>query len=292
MACEVSQDDQIGEALLIGVVRNEVMSVTAEVHAAPPALPEARPISNSQDQKLVEQLAETIKVIGDRLDQDKAFNDMIDGLVKVADKKSFWELVEKVFTDGQINWGRIIVLFYSVGKLSAKMVLASLPTIVSDILTLCLDYFRRTLLEWIRKMGGWWSSNPIAGPRRKKTEKAVMELDYQFSENLVLRMVDGFARVADRQSFQMLVNKVFVDDITWGKIVTLICVVGKSIAKDKSVIVTFKYLQINSISSLARYSFERDFGTSSSLTSLSCGVFFISGLLLGGLIVWRLNRSA
>ncbi|KAL0197763.1 hypothetical protein M9458_006303, partial [Cirrhinus mrigala] len=96
------------------------MSISAEVHAAPPALPEARPISNSQDQKLVEQLAETIKVIGDRLDHDKAFNDMIDGLVKVADKKSFWKLVEKVFTDGQINWGRIIVLFYSVGKLSAK----------------------------------------------------------------------------------------------------------------------------------------------------------------------------
>lgn len=46
---------------------------------------------------------------------------MIDGLVKVADKRSFWELVEKVFTDGQINWGRIIVLFYSVGKLSAKV---------------------------------------------------------------------------------------------------------------------------------------------------------------------------
>ncbi|XP_067231047.1 BCL2 associated X, apoptosis regulator b isoform X3 [Chanodichthys erythropterus] len=136
------------------------MSVAAEGNAAPPALPEDQPISNSQDQMLVQQLAETIKVIGDRLDQDQAFNDMIDGLVKVADKSSFWKLVEKVFTDGQINWGRIIVLFYSVGKLSAKMVLAHLPRIVSDILTLCLDYFRRNLLEWIRKVGGWMHSIP------------------------------------------------------------------------------------------------------------------------------------
>lgn len=160
MACEVSQDDQIGEALLIGVVRREVMNVAAEGNAALPDLPEARPISNSQDQKLVQQLAETIKVIGDRLDQDQAFNDMIDGLVKVADKRSFWKLVEKVFTDGQINWGRIIVLFYSVGKLSAKMVLARLPRIVSGILTLSLDYFRRNLLEWIRKVGGWMYSIP------------------------------------------------------------------------------------------------------------------------------------
>lgn len=59
------------------VVRDEVMSVAAEVHAAPPSLPKARTISNSQDQKLVEQLAETIKVIGDRLDQDKAFNESV-----------------------------------------------------------------------------------------------------------------------------------------------------------------------------------------------------------------------
>ncbi|XP_016084413.1 apoptosis regulator BAX [Sinocyclocheilus grahami] len=124
-------------------------------------------------------------------------------------------------------------------------------------------------------------------------------------------MVDGFARVADRQSFQKLVDKVFVDDITWGKIVTLICVVGKSIAKILADLVsgvvswTLDYFRdnllnwicnrggwINSISSLAHYSFERDFGSSSSLISLSSGVLFISGVLLGGLIVWRLNRCA
>lgn len=162
MACEASQDYQIGEALLIGVVRQELMEVmeVTEGNAAPPALPEAKPISNSQDQILVQQLANTIKVIGDKLDQDQAFNDMIDGLVKVADKSSFWKLVEKVFTDGQINWGRIIVLFYSVGKLSAKMVVARLPRIVSDILSLSLDYFKRNLLQWIRTVGGWMNSIP------------------------------------------------------------------------------------------------------------------------------------
>ncbi|XP_077068862.1 apoptosis regulator BAX [Siphateles boraxobius] len=125
------------------------------------------------------------------------------------------------------------------------------------------------------------------------------------------KMVDEFAGVMDRQSFQRLVDKVFADGITWGKIVTLICVVGKSIAKIIADYVsgivswTLDYFRdnllywicnrggwINSISSLARYSFERDFGSSSSLISLSSGVFFISGALLGGLIVWRLNRGA
>lgn len=46
---------------------------------------------------------------------------MIDGLVEVSDTSSFWKLVEEVFKDEQINWGRIIVLFYSVGKLAAKV---------------------------------------------------------------------------------------------------------------------------------------------------------------------------
>ncbi|KAA0705693.1 hypothetical protein E1301_Tti004455 [Triplophysa tibetana] len=160
MACEGSQDDQIGEALLKGVIRHQLMEVETEGNVTPLSILEVRTISNIQDQKLVEQLAETIKVIGDKLDQDTEFNDMFDGLVKVSDKSSFWKLVEEVFKDGQINWGRIVVLFYSVGKLAAKMVLAHLPRVVSDILTLSLDYFRRHLLDWICKMGGWINSIP------------------------------------------------------------------------------------------------------------------------------------
>ncbi|XP_067272360.1 BCL2 associated X, apoptosis regulator b isoform X4 [Pseudorasbora parva] len=124
-------------------------------------------------------------------------------------------------------------------------------------------------------------------------------------------MVDGFARVVDKPSFLRLVDKVFVDDITWGKIATFICVVGKAVAKILADYVsgivswTLDYFKdnllnwicnrggwINSISSLARYSFERDFCSSSRLISLSSGVLFISGVLLGGLIVWRLNRCA
>jgi len=59
------------------VVRNEVMNVAAEGNEDPPELPEVRPLSNTHDQKLVQQLAETIKVIGDRLDQDQAFNESV-----------------------------------------------------------------------------------------------------------------------------------------------------------------------------------------------------------------------
>uniref|UniRef100_A0A8B9GUN9 Bcl-2 Bcl-2 homology region 1-3 domain-containing protein n=1 Tax=Astyanax mexicanus TaxID=7994 RepID=A0A8B9GUN9_ASTMX len=134
---------------------DQVKSVNAAGDTSSLGIPKPKPLSHAQNQMLLNQLADTIRVIGDRLDMDTGFNDMIDGLGRVANKNSFWKLVEGVFSDGQINWGRIIVLFYSVGKLAAKMVLAHLPEVFSEILNLSLDYFRRTLLQWIRNMGGW-----------------------------------------------------------------------------------------------------------------------------------------
>ncbi|XP_060758421.1 apoptosis regulator BAX-like [Neoarius graeffei] len=82
----------------------------------------------------------------------------IDGLAHLGDKKIFPKLVEGIFSDGQINWGRIAVLFYTVGRLAVKMVLADSPTVLSEILDSCLHFFRTKLLPWIRNMGGWISS--------------------------------------------------------------------------------------------------------------------------------------
>ncbi|XP_055049921.1 apoptosis regulator BAX-like [Misgurnus anguillicaudatus] len=185
----MASDYQIGEALLIGVVRHQVMTVATEGNAV--TLPEVPAISNSYDQKLVEQLAETIRVIGDKLDQDTEFNDAFDGLVKVCDKNSFWKIVEKVFKDDQINWGRIVVLFYAVGKLAAKMVMARLPCIVSDILALSLDYFKRYLLDWICKMGGWVKSIPALAQFAIEQFSRTSPKNYSFVFGAVLTFTSG-----------------------------------------------------------------------------------------------------
>ncbi|XP_017552964.1 apoptosis regulator BAX-like isoform X1 [Pygocentrus nattereri] len=155
--------------VLFIVVEDQVRNVTTEVDTSSLGLPKSQPIANAQDQMLVEQLALTIRVIGDRLDQDQEFNDMINRLGRVADKSSFWKLVERVFSNDEINWGRIIVLFYSIGKLSAKMVLAHLPAVFTDIVALSLDYFRKKLLQWICNMGGW--INSISGVTRFSIEQ-------------------------------------------------------------------------------------------------------------------------
>ncbi|CAM4370454.1 unnamed protein product [Leuciscus chuanchicus] len=181
------------------------------------------------------------------------------------------------------------------------------------------QYVFRSVRDQVQRAGICALSLPEPTPMSDEKEEFVDQVaeviktigDYLDSDTKFNNMVDGFARVMDRQSFQRLGDKVFADGITWGKIVTLICVVGKAIVKILADYVsgivswTLDYFRdsllywicnrggwINSISSLARYSFEQDFGSSSSPISLSSGVLFISGVLLGGLIVWRLNRVA
>ncbi|KAK2829676.1 hypothetical protein Q7C36_017666 [Tachysurus vachellii] len=158
MSNDGTPDDQIGEALLIRVVQDQMMNITTGGNVRLPLLPEVQPLHNLQHQKLLDQLALSVKVIGDQLNNEQNFNHQIDGLARLGDKKIFSKLVEGVFDDGQINWGRIIVLFFAVGKLAVKMVLANLPEVFSEILDSCLDFFRTKLLAWIRNMGGWISS--------------------------------------------------------------------------------------------------------------------------------------
>ncbi|CDQ79824.1 unnamed protein product [Oncorhynchus mykiss] len=76
----------------------------------------------------------------------------------MTSKNSYWNLVEKVFEDGQITWERIAVLFYVAGRIAVKVVIAHLPELVKDILKWTLEYFRSKLLDWIQKHGGWMNS--------------------------------------------------------------------------------------------------------------------------------------
>lgn len=59
------------------MVTSKVKYVTDKVKAILPALPESPLISKGQDQMLVQQLSEIIKVYGDNIDQDKEFNESV-----------------------------------------------------------------------------------------------------------------------------------------------------------------------------------------------------------------------
>ncbi|XP_063056589.1 apoptosis regulator BAX-like [Engraulis encrasicolus] len=155
-------DEQITEAIMMRVLRDELRQAELPAGVAMPPLPETKPLPDKDD-ILTTQLAQTIKIIGDDLVKHKPLNDTIDGLARtiMANPQSFsqniFQVAQQVFADG-INWGRIVVLIYTVAKLIVKMVLARLPEQVTAILSWTLDYFKTNLLQWVIKMGGWFCS--------------------------------------------------------------------------------------------------------------------------------------
>lgn len=150
-------DARIGEALIKEVIEEELKDVPSE--DMPSLTQLAVPVRTEQEQKIVTQLSKMIRIIGDRVQDDKEFQDAIDGMACSSGSKwdCFKQVADKVFEHG-ITWERIAVLFYVAGKLALKMVEAHLPQSVREILMWTVDFFRTHLLGWIREHGGWINS--------------------------------------------------------------------------------------------------------------------------------------
>ncbi|XP_029015905.1 apoptosis regulator BAX-like [Betta splendens] len=159
MSCEgdALSDERIGEALIQEVIEEELKEVRSE--DVPPFTPVAVNRQSDQEQKMVNQLATMVRIIGDKMHSDRAFQDAIDGMVQISDSKwdRFRQVADKVFEHG-ITWERIAVLIYVAGRLAVKMVRAHLPQSVRDVLRWTVDYFKNHLLNWVQSNGGWISS--------------------------------------------------------------------------------------------------------------------------------------
>ncbi|CAN9505374.1 unnamed protein product [Ophioblennius macclurei] len=150
-------DERIGEALIKEVIQVELQDLPAE--DIPPLTPQVQLVETDQEKKMVTQLGKMIRIIGDRVKDDKEFQDAIDGVANGSGNKwdRFNEVAAKVIELG-ITWERIAVLFYVAGKLAVKMVEDHLPQSVKDVMTWTVEFFKRNLLGWIREHGGWINS--------------------------------------------------------------------------------------------------------------------------------------
>ncbi|XP_058510489.1 apoptosis regulator BAX-like isoform X1 [Solea solea] len=159
MACEGNgmSDERIGAALIKEVIEEELKEIPSE--DVPPLTPLTVQVKTEQERKMVTQLGIMIRIIGDKVRDDKEFQDAIDGVAQGSDSKwdRFKEVADKVFEHG-ITWERIAVLFYVAGKLAVRMVEAHLPQSVREILMWTVDFFKNNLLGWIREHGGWINS--------------------------------------------------------------------------------------------------------------------------------------
>ncbi|XP_074553475.1 apoptosis regulator BAX-like isoform X2 [Halichoeres trimaculatus] len=159
MACDGNgmSDERIGEALIKEVIQEELKDVP--LGEVPPLTPHVVEVQTAQEQKIVTQLGIMVRIIGDRVKDDREFQDAIDGVAFCPGSKweRFKQVADKVFEHG-ITWERIAVLFYVAGKLALKLVEAHLPQSVREIIQWTMDFFRNNLLGWIREHGGWINS--------------------------------------------------------------------------------------------------------------------------------------
>ncbi|XP_067334191.1 apoptosis regulator BAX-like isoform X2 [Channa argus] len=157
MACE-RDDEMIGEALIKEVIEEELKDMPDNFQL-PTSL--AVDVKSEQEKKVVTQLAKMIRIVGDKVQDDRAFQDAIDGIARdpVSKWVRFRQVADKVFEHG-ITWERIAVLIYVAGRLAVKMVEIHLPQSVRDIISWTVEFLKNNLLVWIQEHGGWINSFP------------------------------------------------------------------------------------------------------------------------------------
>lgn len=68
---------------------------------------------------------------------------------------TFLAVINELFSDQTINWGRIVALFSFSGALSLQSVEREMPHLVDNIVDWAYTYLIANLDDWIRTHGGW-----------------------------------------------------------------------------------------------------------------------------------------
>lgn len=114
-------------------------------------------IIDSDQRSINKEVAHAIRDIGDRLSNEASLNHMISQVVVSKDTAfdTFLQVAENIFTDGIVNWGRIVTLFYFGYKLAVQVIF-EVPLIKMIIEWVC-KFVKDQLVDWIFKQGGWVS---------------------------------------------------------------------------------------------------------------------------------------
>lgn len=101
----------------------------------------------------------TLRTIGDEFQERfrTQFDDMVDQLhiTEATAYPTFQRVVQELFIDGNINWGRVVALFGFGGALSVECVQNGMPQLVDSIVDWVSVYLCDNLEPWITSNGGW-----------------------------------------------------------------------------------------------------------------------------------------
>jgi len=70
---------------------------------------------------------------------------------------SFLASLRSLFSDGIVNWGRVVALFAFSGSLAAYCVEREMPFLVNQVIDWTTAYISTNLASWIHDNGGWVS---------------------------------------------------------------------------------------------------------------------------------------
>jgi len=73
----------------------------------------------------------------------------------------FLASLQSLFSDGVINWGRVVALLAFSGSLAAQCVEKEMPFLVNQVIDWTTAYISTHLASWIHDNGGWVSTKRV-----------------------------------------------------------------------------------------------------------------------------------
>ncbi|KAM4535742.1 apoptosis regulator BAX-like [Fundulus diaphanus] len=102
-----------------------------------------------------EEVSETLQLIGDQVDGNVELQRILNDPLFTPSKEAFMKVVLAIFSDGKINWGRVVMVFCFTCFLVMKAHEKKICDLIRDIIKWTIDYFRDKVINWIREQGGW-----------------------------------------------------------------------------------------------------------------------------------------
>ncbi|XP_032443203.1 apoptosis regulator BAX-like isoform X2 [Xiphophorus hellerii] len=101
----------------------------------------------------MQKISQCLQVVGDQVDgdvqsamTDQTIRPSIDNYIKV---------VLGIFSDGEINWGRVVTVFSFTCLFVLKAYEDNIYDMIKNIINWTIDYFRNKVVNWIKDQGGW-----------------------------------------------------------------------------------------------------------------------------------------
>uniref|UniRef100_A0A8C4QYW9 Zgc:153993 n=1 Tax=Eptatretus burgeri TaxID=7764 RepID=A0A8C4QYW9_EPTBU len=105
--------------------------------------------------KSISEIAQQIKIIGDELNRNAELQQVIKQLPLDSPRELFKKVACEIISDGNINWGRVVTLFYFTYKLIMRAFSHDLMDIVHTLMNWVLELIYDRVVQWIIDQGGW-----------------------------------------------------------------------------------------------------------------------------------------